>query len=973
MNTILVKIFATALAFSQVTTRPDTIKTQFDPVRDQAEVTQLLRDGCAQMRKAFDVEDINLDDLISTAMDDTKPAAGEIKSEIKALRGLNLNDLVTAYREFCKNETIANSPVAINEVIAFYNRAAVDLPDHTTLKGLKLPGVSVMLDRKGERFTEVFEPDHRRTWVPLSEIPESVQQAFVAAEDKRFFEHHGIDERGLIRAFVGNLTQAGRPQGGSTITQQVTKNLLVGDDVTYERKIREMIVASRIEHTLSKGEILELYLNSIYLGRSSWGIEMAARSYFGKSAKNLTLGEGALLAGLTKGPSYFSPDRNAERAQERRAYVLSRMQENGVISAEQTKQALSAAPRLVAFERPRHDSGLYFVDQLGREAKAMASIDSLTATSYTVRSTIDQALQRATEAALQEGLARYEMNNGRVNFQGPEANLADTVRRLEADPKALPTGLPIWQLALQSTRLPLYDVHWAPAMVMDPTSGKAPVAAGPGGKNVGVGGKGGAISRGGDGLQVGLMDGRVLPLTTSGSATRRNLKPYDVIYVMVQDGKGKTAARAELRVRPTVQGAVVILENKTGRVLAMTGGFSYPTSQLNRVTQAQRQPGSAIKPLTYLAALQSGLQPDTLVQDSSITLPPINGTAHAREQDYWSPKNYSGGGGGITTLRRGLENSKNLVTAHLLDGGIDEDPAASLDRVCELAVEARIYPECERYYPFVLGAQPVRPIDLAAFYATVANEGARPTPYLLESVEQDGHAVYQHRPQPLVSLASADRVSFYQLKTMLQGVVERGTARAMHQLSPYVAGKTGTSEDENDTWFVGFTNDITVAVWVGYDNADGKRHTLGAGSTGSSVAAPIFESIIQSAWAAGIPKVALNPPSAEARQGLAFVPIDVHSGERVPPGSPRAFIESFRLDSTGAIAETRYTMVSRGSGVTEGDDSQMAGGFGDQWAQQPQQWSFGQPFRGFFDPWWQNDRRPQQRRVDPDYLRRDGW
>jgi penicillin-binding protein 1A len=339
-----------------------------------------------------------------------------------------------------------------------------------------------------------------------------------------------------------------------------------------------------------------------------------------------------------------------------------------------------------------------------------------------------------------------------------------------------------------------------------------------------------------------------------------------------------------------------------------------------------------------------------------------------------SPKNYSGYGGGITTLRRGLENSKNLVTAHLLDGGIEDDPVSSLDRVCELAVEARIYPECERYYPFVLGAQPVRPLDLAAFYATIANEGSRPAPYVLEAVEQDGRVVYQHQSQPPVPLASADRVSFYQLKTMLQGVVERGTARAMHHLSPYVAGKTGTSEDENDTWFVGFTNDITVAVWVGYDNADGKRRTLGAGSTGSSVAAPIFESIIQSAWAAGsIPRVALYPPSPEARRGLAFVPIDVQSGDQVPAGSPRAFVEAFRLDSTGALTETRYSMVSRGS-VTEGDE-QVAGIFGDQWAQQPQQqWSFGQPFRGFFDPWWQNDRRPQQRRVDPDYYqRRNSW
>jgi membrane carboxypeptidase/penicillin-binding protein len=890
MSAILVKIFATALAFSQVTARPDAIKTQFDPAHDQAEVTQLLRDGCLQMRKAFDVENINLDDLIATAMDDSKPVAGEM--EIKALRGLNLNDLVTTYREFCKNETVANSPIAINEVIGFYNRAAVDLPDHTTLKGLKLPGVSVMLDRRGKRFTEIYESDRRRTWVPLGDVPESVQRAFVAAEDKRFFEHHGIDERGLIRAFIGNLTQPGRPQGGSTITQQVVKNLLVGDDVTYERKIREMIVASRLEQSLSKNDILELYLNSVYLGRNSWGIEMAARSYYGKKAKDLTLGEGALLAGLTKGPNYLGPDRSAERARERRVYVLNRMREDVVIDAEQVKQALSGAPRLVALERPRRDSGLYFVDQLGREAKAVAGIDSLTATSYTVRSTIDQALQRATEAALQEGLARYEINNGRVDFQGPEANLANAVHRLQSDTKGLSSGEPVWQLALQGARLPLYDVHWTPAMVMDQASGK----------------------KGSDGLQVGLADGRILPLTGHSAAIRSRLKPFDVVYVRVPEAK--SGARAEIRVRPVVQGAAVILENKTGRVIAIAGGFSYTLSQLNRATQAQRQPGSAIKPLTYLAALQSGLQPNTLVPDSSITLPPIGGTAHAREEDYWSPKNYDGRESGITTLRRGLENSKNLVTAHLLEG-IAATPEASLDRVCELAVEARIYPQCERYYPFVLGAQPVRPIDLALFYATVANEGARPAPYLLESVEQNGSVIYQRDAKAPVQLGSADGVAFYQLKTMLQGVLERGTARAASSLAPYAAGKTGTSEVENDTWFAGFTNDITIVVWVGYDNADGRRRTLGGRNTGAGVALPIFQSIIQAAWKSGVPKVALDPPSPEARRQLASVPIDLGSGQHQSSRHKRVFIEYLRLDERGKIKDSRFRLVRGEEGLAK--------------------------------------------------------
>src|SRR6201997_3535828 len=358
METILVKIFATALALSQVTTTPDAIKTQFDRVRDQEQVAELLHAGCTHMRKAFDIEDINLDDLIATAMDDPQAMAGDSK----AFRGINFADLATAYRQYCKNEAVAAPAVDLGDVIDFYNKALTDLPDHTKLKGLKLPGASVVLDRKGERFAEVFEENQRRVWVPLADIPEQVQKAFLAAEDKRFYQHKGIDERGLIRAFIGNLAASGRPQGGSTITQQIVKNLLVGEDLTYERKIREMIVASRVERTLSKAAILELYLNSVYLGRGSWGIELAARSYFGRPAKELTVEEGALLAGLTKGPNYFSPDRHPGRAQERLTYMLTRMKEDGAIAPDELQKAQTTLPKLVPFDRPRRDFGFYFAD-----------------------------------------------------------------------------------------------------------------------------------------------------------------------------------------------------------------------------------------------------------------------------------------------------------------------------------------------------------------------------------------------------------------------------------------------------------------------------------------------------------------------------------------------------------------------------------------------------------------------------------
>jgi membrane carboxypeptidase/penicillin-binding protein len=781
----------------------------------------------------------------------------------------------------------------------------------------------------------------------------------VAAEDKRFFQHHGIDERGLIRAFVGNLAQPRRPQGGSTITQQVAKNLLVGDDVTYERKIREVLVAARIERSLSKNEILELYLNSIYLGRGAWGVELAARSYFGKPAKALTLAEGALLAGLTKGPSYFGPDRHPERAQERLAYVLNRMREDGTVGADETKQAAAGLPRLAFYQRPRRDAGFHFVDHLGREAKALAGIDSLTAGSYTVRSTVIPDLQRATEAALQEGLARYELNTGRGRFAGAEANLAEAVRRIETETaKENPKPpAPAWQQALEAARLPLYDVHWATALVVDKGRGKNSEA-----------------------VRVGLRDGRVLPLAGASAAVRRTLKLHDVVFVRVAEAKGK-AAQAELRLRPTVQGAALAIENKTGRILAMVGGFSYPLSQLNRTTQARRQPGSALKPLTYLAALRSGLQPNTLVLDSPVTLPPIGNPDSPRERDYWTPKNYDGGSSGVLTLRRALENSKNLVTARLLDGGIEAAPEESLDRVCEIAMEAQLYPQCVRYYPFVLGAQPVRPIDIASFYAAVANEGLRPAPYAIETIEQGGQPVYRHAPESSAWIGASDHVAFYQLKTMLQGVVERGTARSIRQLAPYVAGKTGTTDLENDAWFVGFTNEVTVAVWVGYDNADGKRRTLGPGQTGAKVALPIFASVIEAAWTYHAPKTVLSPPSGEAQRQLVDLPIDLNSGDLLTRAGPRAFVEHFRRDAEGEVSDTQYRMVSREEAVASrgGDprDGEVLGGwFGNyddryaqfpQWRDQPR--ASGQ-WRGLYGGqyWWDDEaarRRP--RRVDPDY------
>lgn len=1004
MNTILIKLFATALTLSQVTTRPDAVRTQFDPATDGPEVVKILRDGCAHMRKAFDIEDINLDDLISTAMEDPSSVAGA--SAPKILHGLDINELNTSYKQFCKGEDPANSPFDARAVIEFYDNATKDLPSAEALRDKALPGMSRILDASGKPFAETFEPNARRVVVPIEAVPTLVQKAFIAAEDKRFESHHGIDERGVIRAFIGNLASPGRPAGGSTITQQVVKNLSVGDDVTYERKIREMIVAARLEKLLSKPQILGLYLNGIYLGRGAYGIEMAAQSYFGKPVGQLTLPEAALLAGMPKGPNFYSPDKYPERARERRGYVLARLKEEGVITDAELAKANTADLGLKPVETARRDSGFYLVDYLGREARTVAGLDSLTSASFTVRTTINAPLQRAVESAVQDGLANYERSTGRQTFTGPEMNVADSVSRIEAAapapeaspqaapivtgakpdtgkatkaarggkaPPALIAGKPSWLRALESARPSLYDVHWPLAVVLDTGRGS---------------------------LKVGLEDGRIATLDPG--IARGKLQRYDVVRVKLSEGRG--APRAQIRVRPTVQGAALVMENKTGRILAMTGGFSYPMSQLNRVTQAVRQPGSTLKPLTYLAALQAGLQPNTLVLDSAITLPPIGGTG-----DSWSPKNYEGGGSGPTTLRRGLEFSKNLVTARLLQGGIAPKAPASLKRVCEIALEAQIYAECEPYYPFVLGAQPVRMLDLAGFYAAVANEGARPTPYTLESVDKNGKTVFTHAAKEPVRIGSADRIAFYQLKTMLQGVTQHGTAAALAGISASVAGKTGTSENENDAWFAGFSNEITVVVWVGYDNADGTRRTLGRGQTGGHLAVPIAGAIFRAAWADGVPRTPLRGPSPEARPFIADIAIDPRSGT---PGAGN-FIEHFRTSGGGQMADTRYRLVPREDLYAmrpDAEDGDLAGAedgasvagdyYGNLTGERPSSDPFdpfaerpaprsrragADPYAGSgsddpYRPWpgqtnrspFGDDPAPRPRRRDPDYLFGDG-
>ncbi len=889
MNALMVKLMAIGITVTQVFTKPvDQIRVQFNPQTDEAAVHQILRDGCAYMMKQFGQEQIDLEPLFLMMIENTKAAQKKAKAESeldtelvpkkeesfseRLSRQIDLDLMLKSYKFYCKNEASEGAGIQLAEVITFYNEVMKDLPDVKLLRGYKLPESTIVLDGNGQRFNEIFGDGNRRTHIPLSEIPEHVRKAFIAAEDKSFYQHSGLDIHGVIRAFASALTSAGRPQGGSTITQQVVKNLLLNDDLTFERKMREMVLAARLEKVLSKDEILELYLNMIYLGRSSWGIEMAAKSYFGKSARDLTVAEAALLAGLTKGPNYYNPAKNMERAKDRRQYVLGRMKEDGYIEDNSFQTANAQGIELVEFESPRLRAGFYYLDAIARQAKELANLE-LNKSSYTIQSTIHTQLQKAVERSLQDGLASYEASTGRRTWSEPQGSIAEDIEKYQTT----------WQAVLPQVKARMYDVQWTLAVVLDTRRPR-----------------------------VGLADGRELPLQGPASHIKR-FKVYDLIFVSLKSSGRNTVA--ELKIPPDVQGAAVVIENKTGRVLAITGGFSYAASQFNRATDALRQPGSTLKPFIYLAALNLGYQPNTLIPDVPVRLPPIEARG-----DWWSPKNYDGGSRGLVTIRRAVEQSLNLPTARIMSQ-LGSSPREGLAYVQDITKRLGLYEETVKYYPWVLGAQPVRLLDLALAYATVANDGLKPQAHFFDRIESNGQVVYQRPPSTLRpmneiqrdSVPNSYRIPFYQLRRILEGTLERGTATAMKSLAGKVAGKTGTSNDENDAWFVGFTKDITVAVWVGYDSRRIRRG-LGHRFTGGRVALPIAQKILEASFEVYKPAEPLPPPPSEIVSLIAEAPVNLLTGQ-VGAGQ---FREVFRRDPSGRYVINSRTRLLRGHEVALG-------------------------------------------------------
>ncbi len=704
------------------------------------------------------------------------------------------------------------------------------LPDYEQLANYEPPVVSRLYASDGRLFAEYAT--QKRVFVPIGAIPKRVIQTFLAAEDKNFYDHPGLDFFGIMRAAIVNLSQMGsnkRPMGASTITQQVAKNLLlssISTHASFERKIKEAILAFRIEAALTKDRILELYLNEIYLGASSYGIAAASLNYFNKALSELSISEVAFLAGLPKAPSKYNPKTNYAAAKARRDWVITRMYEERVITR---AEALAAKEEPLVFKRPdkaRVVKADNFAEEVRRHVVAKYGEPSLYKGGLTIRTTLDPRLQKISDWALRRGLIAYDRRHGwRGAFS--HVNLKDTAQEtwlplLEAI--VPPPGSGDWQVAIvlkltekeakigllsrEEGRIPLSQLTWARQALPQPKAAKGDnspqIVVGP------------PIQHPQDVLQVG-----------------------DIILVEALPGKDKAYSLQQM---PGVSGAFLAMDPHTGRILAMSGGFSFEASQFNRATQALRQPGSSIKPFVYLAAMERGFSPATVVSDSPISI------VMGRGLGVYAPKNVTSNYYGKVPLRIGLQKSLNMMTIRLVHQYI------GMRRVAEMIEKFGIIDRVPMQLAMALGAGETTLLRMATAYAMLANGGKKLEPTLIDRI-QDRHGktifvadtrlckdckdiIWSNQPAPVIEdlrEQMADPRSIYQITSMLEGAVRAGSARKAQVLEKILAAKTGTTNEERDAWTFAYTPDLVVGTCVFYDTPQ----PLGNMQGGSRVALPI--------------------------------------------------------------------------------------------------------------------------------------
>lgn len=760
-----------------------------------------------------------------------------------------------------------------------------DLPDYAVLAKYE-PAVTTRFHAADGQLIAEYARE-RRLYLPIQAVPDLVKQAFLSAEDKNFYSHWGVDFVGIARASVQNLKAYSSGQslvGASTITQQVAKNFLLTNERSIERKVKEAVLAFRIERTFSKDKILELYLNEIFLGLGSYGVAAASLAYFDKSVQELTLPEAAYLAALPKGPNNYHPFRYTQRAIDRRNWVIDRMVENGYVTAAAGEAAKSEDLGVEVRSTGLNEfAANYFAEETRRQIGEMLGEDMLYAGGLSVRTSLDPDLQLVARKSLMDGLIAYDVSHGwrgavtQVDVSGdwgeglaeisplsdvPEWRLAVVLSLSESEATVgLRTGLIPGTTRVGPERvtavIPLEEMTWA-KWVTGERRGKA-------------------IDNPGDVLAVG-----------------------DVVYVEKMD---ESDDHYLLRQVPEIEGGLVAMDPHTGRVLAMVGGFSFAQSQFNRATQAYRQPGSSFKPFIYAAALDSGYTPSSVVMDAPIAIDPGFG------QPLWRPQNYSNKFYGPSTLRTGIEQSRNVMTVRLAQD-------MGMPVVAEYARRFGVYDDLEPYLPMALGSGETTVLRMVAGYSVFANGGRSVSPTLIDRIQNRfGETIFRHdericegcdadawhgQDEPRI-VDNRDQVldpmTAYQMVSMLEGVVQRGTAAAISRvIDNPLAGKTGTTNDYRDAWFVGFSPNLVVGVYVGYD----QPRNLGRSSTGGRLAGPIFTEFMQHALADVAPVPFPVPP------GMTFELINRKTGLVASSEGPNTILEAFK---PGLGPPTRYSVI----------------------------------------------------------------
>ena len=696
----------------------------------------------------------------------------------------------------------------------------LDLPDYEQLINYEPPMVTRVYASNGRLISEYAA--EQRSFVPLESVPKIVINSFLVAEDKNFYNHIGIDFTSIVRAAKRNINNiGGRPEGASTITQQVAKNFFLSREVSYKRKIKEILLALRIEQILDKNRILELYLNQIYLGFRSYGIAAASLNYFNKSLNELTISEAAFLAALPKAPNNYHPIKNKKAAIGRRNWVIKRLRQERIITEEQKLKSRNTELITIVRKELKPVEAQYFLEDVRKKLIEKYGEDKLYKGGLTVRTSLDPRLQKIADNTLKYGLINYDLRHG---WRGPLANvnIKDTNLKRDLANITIPEAFPNWKAAVvihiddlgvnifidndRYGRINLKDLKWARQWRRNQYLGPP-------------------IKHPKDVLAIG-----------------------DIIYVEEKNAKEDFIEYGELslyslRQFPDVNGALIVLDPHTGRIFAMSGGISFNKSEFNRATQAFRQPGSAFKPFVYLTALEKGLAPNTKILDAPFVID------QGADLGKWSPTNYSKKFYGVSTMRLGLEKSRNLMTIRLAQMiGIESivDNAKKLNIISD---------DIELVLSMALGAGETTLERLTVAYAMLVNGGKQISPSLIDRVQnRNGETIEKHDDRlcinckiekPDSSLEPKivdsreqiiDPVHAYQVVSMLEGAVLRGTGKKVSVIKKPLAGKTGTTNDSNDVWFIGFSPDLVVGIYVGFDTPK----SLGPRETGASVASPIF-------------------------------------------------------------------------------------------------------------------------------------